>query len=180
MVRISSCIVLSGTVLLSACVVAPPARPGIVGMPGKDKSLEAFQQDDVACRQYASQAIGYGSPVAAADQSAVNSAAAGTLLGAAAGAAIGAATGNAAAGAAIGAGSGLELGSAAGVSAAQYSGEAVQRQYDVSYAQCMVARGDTVSSPAPIAVPYPVYAPYYYGPVYPYPTYYLGYYHRGW
>jgi hypothetical protein len=182
MSRVASLMALSGTLLLGACVVVPPSEPGIVAMPGKDKTLEAFQQDDAACRQYASQAIGNRSPAAAANESAVTSGAAGTVLGAAAGAAIGAAAGNPAAGAAIGAGSGLVLGSAAGVNAAQLSGDAAQRQYDISYAQCMVSKGDTIASPQPAAVPYPVYPPYYYPPpyAYPYPPYYPGYYYPPW
>src|SRR5579885_2074587 len=97
---------LLGTLALGACAVGPPAGPSVAALPGKDKSLEAFQQDDAACRQYAAQTLGGVSPADAANQSMANSAVAGTLLGAAAGAAIGAAAGNPAAGAAIGAGSG--------------------------------------------------------------------------
>jgi hypothetical protein len=175
---------------LGACAVGPPAGPSVAALPGKDKSLDAFQQDDAACRQYASETLGNISPTDAANQSLANNAAAGTLLGAAAGAAIGAAVGNPAAGAAIGAGSGLVLGTASGAGAADYSASEVQRGYDISYAQCMTSRGDQVPAMASAgpaggpyaagAYPYPppayAYAPYppypaYYAYPYPYPYY---------
>jgi len=175
---------LLGSLALGACAAGPPTGPSVAALPGKDKSLEAFQQDDAACRQYASQTVGNASPADAANQSMANSAAAGTLLGAAAGAAIGAAAGNPGLGAAIGAGSGLVLGSASGAGAADYSAASVQQGYDVSYAQCMTARGDqvpTMASGAPAAgayaggqYPYPPPA-YAYAPYPPYPAYY-GYY----
>ncbi len=104
---------------LNACVVAPPAGPSLMALPGQGKTFEAFQQDDVVCRQYAWQQTGGASPGAAASQSAVGSAVVGTALGAAAGAAIGAASGAAGAGAAIGAGAGLLAGSAIGANNAR-------------------------------------------------------------
>jgi hypothetical protein len=170
---------LLGTLALGACAVGPPAGPSVAALPAKDKSLEAFQQDDAACRQYAGQTVGYASPADAANQSTANSAITGTLLGAAAGAAIGAAVGNPAAGAAIGAGSGLLLGTASGAGAAGYSAASVQQGYDVSYAQCMTSRGNQVpamASAGPAAgpyaggpYPYPPPAAYAYAP---YPAYY--------
>jgi OmpA family protein len=174
---------LLSTLAVGACAVGPPPGPSVAALPGKDKSLEAFQQDDAACRSYAAQTLGGVSPTDAANQSMANSAAAGTLLGAAAGAAIGAAAGNPALGAAIGAGSGLVLGSASGAGAADYSAASAQRGYDISYAQCMTSRGDQVASggaPGPYpagypAGPYPYPPPYAYAPYpYPYPYYYPG------
>ena len=44
--------------LLSACVVPPPAGPSVGAMPPKDKDAAQFQQDDVTCRQYAAQMLG--------------------------------------------------------------------------------------------------------------------------
>jgi outer membrane lipoprotein SlyB len=156
---------------LGGCAVAPPTGPAVMALPGKDKTFEAFQADDVACRQYASAQIGYGAPAEAATQSAVGSAALGTALGAAAGAAIGAAAGNPAMGAAIGAGSGLVVGGAAGAGAAQASGSALQWRYDMGYLQCMSAKGENVQ--AALAA-YPTYPGYAYYPAYypPYPPYY--------
>ncbi len=154
---------------LGACAVPPPTGPTVMALPGKGKDFTAFQQDDLVCRQYASAQIGYGSPAQAATQSAVGSAVVGTALGAAAGAAIGAAAGNPAAGAAIGAGSGLVMGSAVGAGTAYASAGAVQQRYDIGYAQCMVARGDTIQPPPTSATGYPY-------PAYPYSPYYPGYY----
>src|SRR5271166_647398 len=168
---------------LNACVVAPPPGPSVMALPGQGKNFEAFQQDDVACRQYAWQQTGGASPGAAASQSAVGSAVAGTALGAATGAAIGSASGAAGAGAAIGAGAGLLAGSAIGANnaAAAYGG--VQQLYDISYAQCMTAHGNSVQA-APTgyaAYPYPSYAsPYPYYPSYSYPYPYAGYYGPAW
>jgi Glycine-zipper domain len=168
---------------LGACAVGPPAGPSVAALPEKGKSIEAFQQDDSVCRQYAAQLVGYASPADAANQSMANSTVGGTLLGAAAGAAIGAAAGNPAAGAAIGAASGLLLGSSAGAGAANYSAASVQRGYDISYAQCMTSRGNQVPAIAqggPPPGPYAPYAPAYaYAPYpayypYPYPYYYPG------
>ena len=164
---------------LAGCAVAPPPGPSIAAMPGQGKSFEAFQADDAVCRQYAEQQTGLA-PQDAANQSFVGSTALGTVLGAAAGAAIGAAAGNPAMGAAIGAGSGGVLGAGYGAGAAQYSAGSVQQRYDIGYAQCMSAKGNSVSQPAAqtayAAGPsygYPGYYPYY--PAYPYyygPAYY--------
>ena len=160
-----------GMLALTGCAVAPPTGPSVMALPAKDKTFAEFQQDDGSCRQYASAEIGDVSPAAAAQQSAVNSTALGTVAGAAAGAAIGAAAGNPALGAAIGAGSGLVLGGAAGANAADLSGAELQRRYDMSYLQCMSAKGESVPTtlpPAAYAYGYPYYPyPYaypYYGP----------------
>jgi hypothetical protein len=159
-----------GALSLAGCAVAPPTGPDVMVLPGKDKSLESFQQDDAACRQYASAQIGYASPAEAATESAVGSTALGTVLGGAAGAAIGAATGNPAAGAAIGAGGGFLTGGAGGLGAAQESGISLQRRYDMGYLQCMSAKGENVPTASAAAPAYPYYPPYYY-PYYPYPYY---------
>ncbi len=156
-----------GTLALAGCAAAPPSGPSVMALPAKGKTFADFQQDDGSCRQFASVQIGGVSPAAAAQQSAINSTAVGTVVGAAAGAAIGAAAGNPALGAAIGAGSGLVVGGAAGADAAQLSGTELQRRYDMSYLQCMSAKGESV----PTSLPPPSYA----YPSYPYP-YYYGYY----
>src|SRR4051794_24993429 len=136
----------SATALLAlgACTVPPPAGPSVMALPGQGKDFAVFQQDDMACREFAWQQTGGASPSAAASQSAAGSAAVGTVLGAAAGAAIGAAAGNPGAGAAIGAGTGLLAGSAVGANNAAATYGSVQQYYDVSYSQCMIAHGNTV------------------------------------
>lgn len=176
MIRIARSVTLVGALALGACAVAPPTGPSVMALPAKDKSFEAFQQDDNACRQYASAQIGFGSPAQAATQSAVNSTVLGTVLGGAAGAAIGAAAGNPALGAAIGAGTGLVFGGAAGANAAGLSQADLQRRYDIGYIQCMTAKGESVPQGLPAyagpgGYPYPYYA---YGYGYPYYPYYYG------
>ncbi len=170
--RVGHSVMPLGLVLfVGACAVAPPG-PTVVGIPGPGKSLAAFQQDDLACRNYAAAQTGYANPAQAATQSAVGSAAVGTALGAAAGALLGAASGHPGVGAAIGAGSGLLLGSAVGANNANASAGSIQGAYNAGYTQCMVSRGDTVERPPAYAAAYPVYPYPYAYPVYPaYPAY---------
>ena len=52
--------------IATACAVPPPAGPSVMALPGQGKNFEAFQQDDVACRQYAWQQTGGTAPGAAA------------------------------------------------------------------------------------------------------------------
>lgn len=170
--RITS-IGVSGAVVLAlcGCAVEPPTGPSVAVMPGQGKSFDQFRYDDISCRQYASQASGGAYSAQSATNNAVGTAAVGTVVGAAAGALIGAAAGNAGAGAAIGAGTGLLGGSAIGASGASYSAGSLQQQYDISYMQCMVSKGNQVpQQPAVVQAPYPVYVapppPYYYGPGY--------------
>jgi hypothetical protein len=128
--------------LLSACATVPTG-PSVMVLPGVGKPFDQFQVDDVLCRQFAQTQTGVP-PGEAGKQSAINTAALGTLLGAGAGAAIGAAAGDAGLGAAIGAGSGLLFGTASGAEAGAGAGRSLQRRYDVSYMQCMYAKGHQV------------------------------------
>jgi len=120
-----------------------PTGPSVMVMPGSGKTFEAFQVDDAVCRQWAAQQTGTTTNKAATE-STVGGAAIGTLVGAAAGAALGAAAGNPAIGAAAGAGVGLLGGTAIGASRADAYGGSVQRRYDMSYTQCMYAKGNQV------------------------------------
>lgn len=165
MPRATLCLVVGGTLLLTACAVPPPG-PTVMVVPGPGKNFQQFQREDMGCRQYADQQTGYGGSAAAANQAGVGSAILGTGLGAAAGALLGAAAGNPGAGAAIGAGSGLLLGSAAGANGSAAAGAGIQQAYDIAYTQCMVANGNRLPA-APAPYPY-AYAPY--GPG-PYPGY---------
>ena len=122
---------------LSACAVAPPQGPSVMALPAQGKSFEAFQQDDMACRSYATQQTGGASATQAANNSAVGSALLGTALGAGVGAALGSVGGAVGAGAAIGGATGLLAGSAIGAGNAQASGGNVQARYDTAYTQCM-------------------------------------------
>jgi hypothetical protein len=157
---------------LSACAVAPPQGPSVMALPAQGKSFEAFQQDDMACRGYATQQTGGASAAQAANNSAVGSAVLGTALGAGLGAALGSVGGAVGAGAAIGGATGLLAGSAIGAGNAQASGGNVQARYDTAYTQCMYSRGDSVQgAPSGYAAGYgygyPAYGPAYYpGPYY--------------
>ena len=145
---------------LGGCAVAPPTGPSVAVMPGPGVSYSVFQADDSSCRAAAAQSIGYSSPTQAANQAAVGSAVVGTAVGALAGAAIGSVSGNVGAGAAIGAGTGLLVGSAAGANNAQASAYDLQRQYDITYMQCMASMGNKVPPMPPEAAG--GYAPGYY------------------
>lgn len=160
---------------LGACAVAPPQGPSVMALPAAGKSFEAFQQDDMSCRGYASQMTGGASSAQAANNSAVGSAVVGTALGAGVGAALGSVGGAMGAGAAIGGATGLLAGSAIGAGNAQASSGNVQGRYDTAYTQCMYSRGNTVqSAPSGYAASYP--APGYPAGYYPAPYYGPGYY----
>lgn len=167
---------------LAACAVPPPSGPSVMALPADGKNFAVFQQEDMACRNYAYQMSGGQQQANAGTDRAVGSAVVGTALGAAAGAALGSLSGQMGAGAAIGGTAGLLVGGAAGAGNAQASYAGQQQQYDVTYTQCMYAKGNTVqSAPATgYAAGYPGYGTYSgypgYAPTYPgYPTGYPGY-----
>jgi hypothetical protein len=138
-------------------------------MPQTGESFAKFQGDDASCRNYAQ--TNSGNPAAqqqAETNTAVGTAAIGTVLGAGAGALLGAASGHAGAGAAVGAGAGLLGGAAVGSNNAAAEGAGAQRQYDVAYAQCMVAKGNTIQGQQPVAVYAPPPPPVAYVQPYPY------------
>jgi Glycine-zipper domain len=152
-------VALLAAIPLAACVaVPPPSGPTVVAMPRSGESLNQFQANDLACRNYAQiRTAPPGATQAAANRSVVGSAAVGTAVGAAGGALLGAASGNAGAGAAIGAGAGLLTGTAVGASNAGAIAGGAQAQYDMAYAQCMTSKGDVIENPSPVAVTAPAY-----------------------
>lgn len=164
--RKNQIIALSGVALaLTACAVPLPTGPSVVALPPKGGDYANFQQQDASCRQNAAASTGYANPAVAANQAAAGTVALGTLAGAGLGAALGAVAGNAGAGAAIGAGTGALVSGGAAANAGAASGFGVQRQYDITYAQCMTAAGNEVQLPEPdVAVAY--VPPPFYGPVY--------------
>jgi Glycine-zipper domain len=129
---------LAAALLLGACTTMP-SGPSVMVLPGSTKSFDQFRLDDYECREFASSQIGGATAQQAATDSAVKSAAIGTAIGAAAGAAIGGERG-----AGVGAGTGLAMGTLAGTGAAEQSGYELQRRYDMSYSQCMYAKGNRV------------------------------------
>ena len=131
---------LLGVLGLSSCATMPTG-PSVMVMPSPGKTFEAFQAEDMTCRQWAAQQTGI-TPNDTANQNLFTSAAIGTVLGAGLGAAIGAASGNPGVGAAIGAASGAVGGTAVGAGPAYASGWEVQRRYDMAYQQCMYTKGN--------------------------------------
>ncbi len=131
-----------GALALAGCAVVPNG-PSVRVMPPPGKPFEVFVSEDQYCQSYARQTLGT-SPQEAANASAVGSAVAGTALGAAAGALIG---GNSR-GAGTGAGIGLLMGSAIGTDESARSGYSAQRRYDISYEQCMYAKGNVLPGQA--------------------------------
>jgi uncharacterized protein YcfJ len=159
-------------VVLAGCATEPMG-PTIQVMPAQNKPFEVFQNDQVVCKQYASQQI--AGQVDAANEKGVGAAVLTTALGAGLGAAVGGGRG-----AAIGAGAGGVVGADVGASGSEGAQHSIQRQYNNAYAQCMYSKGNQVVNPAPRPVyvaPQPVYvAPpppaYYYPPPPPPPAYY--------
>jgi hypothetical protein len=123
---------------LAGCVTVPNG-PTVMALPGTGKNFDQFRFDDGSCRQYASEQLGGQTPGSLAEDSGVRSAALGTVIGAVAGAAIGGGHG-----AAVGAGTGLAIGGLSGTAAAGQSAYGGQQRYDVSYQQCMYAKGHRV------------------------------------
>lgn len=130
--------------VLAGCVYVPRG-PSIMVMPGRGKSFERFEYDDVACRDFAASRV--DPDRRAANDAMATSAVVGTAIGAAAGAALGAAAGDPGTGAAVGAGVGLLGGTAAGANEIEYGRWTVQQRYDAAYAECMYARGNRVPVP---------------------------------
>ena len=129
--------------VLAGCATVP-SGPSVMVLPAPGKPFDQFQVDDVNCKWWASQQVGF-TPQETLNQNTAAGAAWGTLIGAGLGAAIGAASGSPGIGAAIGAGSGLLAGTVSGANSGQgYQWEA-QRRYDIAYQQCMYAKGNQVS-----------------------------------
>lgn len=126
--------------LLSGCATGNP-QSTVAAYPAKGQSVEQQQRDMDECRGWAERTTGY-SPAGDTAKGAGIGAAIGALGGAAAGAAIGAATGSPGTGAAIGAAAG-GIGGAGIGGTHQYSKS--KQGFERAYANCMSARGYTVS-----------------------------------
>jgi outer membrane lipoprotein SlyB len=153
-------------VLLAGCATQP-VGPTVAVMPAANKNFDQFQQDQQVCTGYAGQQVGGQA------QAANNQAVGGAILGTALGAGLGAAAGGGP-GAAIGAASGAVAGTALGAGYSGGSGYEIQQRYNIAYAQCMAAHGNTVpTQQAAYNPPPPAYYP---GYAYPYPYYPFGFY----
>ena len=124
---------------LAGCA-STPSGPSVMVLPGSGKSFDQFRADDFECRQFAHAQSGGQAPDQAASTAGVNTAAVGAVVGAAAGAAIGR-SGHAAA---AGAGIGTATGALAGTGAAAQTARTVQGRYDMSFQQCMYAKGHQI------------------------------------
>lgn len=124
-----------GTLLILGGCATMPSGPSVMVLPGTGKSFAQFRADEYVCRQFAQDVVSGVDP----NRSAVGSAVVGAAVGTVAGAVIGGERG-----AAVGAGTGLIVGSAAGTDTARWSAYGMQRQYDISYLQCMYAKGNQV------------------------------------
>jgi Glycine-zipper domain len=148
-------VVLVAMALLTACATVPTG-PMVMVLPGAGKPFDLFQLEDAACRYHAQTQIGI-TPGQEPAQSTISGAAIGTFVGAGLGAAFGAAAGNPEVGAVVGAGTGLLMGTATGAEAGAASARTLQWRYDVSYLQCMHAKGNQV--PGATAAAPPNYVP---------------------
>ncbi len=132
---------IGGLAALLALASGPASAmtPTVQVLPAPNKPPEVFQQDQYVCMQYAEQQSGGTAAQNQAANQAVGSAIVGTILGAGLGAAFGGGRG-----AAIGAASGAVAGTTYGVANAQAAQWSIQQRYDVSYMQCMYAKGNQV------------------------------------
>jgi len=143
--------VLTG-LLLAGCAQTPMG-PTVQVMPGPGKSFDAFQYDQIGCKQFAEQTV--AGQAQNANNRAVGAAAIGPVPGAGLGAAIGGGRG-----AAIGAGSGAIAGTGVGMSSSANEQYSIQQQYDNAFAQCMYAKGDMVPGYGPMMVQAPPPPPF--------------------
>jgi len=151
---------LSVVMVLAGCAETPMG-PRVQVLPAANKPFQVFQQDQVTCKQFATDQV--GGQADHANEIAIGT----TLLGAGLGAGLGAALGGGR-GAGIGAAGGGMLGTAVGVGDTQRDQSAIQQQYDNAYAQCMYAKGNQIVQPQvrPVLQPILIYQapPMAYGP----------------
>ena len=126
---------------LAGCATFPTG-PTLMVLPGRGRTLEQFQSDDLFCRQWAAQQAG-GTSATAPEQTTAASAA-GTAGGEGTRAATSAAVDSSSALGPAGAGSGLAGGTAVGLDASRAEVGSVQWRYDIAYEQCMYAKGHRI------------------------------------
>lgn len=137
--------------VLAGCATTPTG-PRVAVMPSPGKPFEQFAAEDQVCRHFAEQSIGL-SPNDSAARNLAGAAAVGTVIGAAAGAMSGGHEGS-------GAAAGLITGTAVGANQSGYASRDAQRRYDISYEQCMYAKGNQIPGyVAPRQAPYAPAAP---------------------
>lgn len=135
------------TAALAGCSTVP-IGPSVTVMPTKGKPFDLFLREDAECRGYARQSIGTD-PQDAQTRAFAASAATGAVVGAA----VGALSHNAGSGAAVG----LGAGSLFGFGSAENSRYALQQRYDITYQQCMYAKGNEVMPRTSVRYYHPAY-----------------------
>lgn len=140
-IRISVILITGLALALGGCAVTPTA-PGVMVLPGSQKTADQFQADSGACQQQAQALL--ANDAQAANNQAVTSAAVGTVIGAAAGALLGQGSYNPSAAAGWGAGTGLLIGGAMAGGNSQAASYSLQQRFDIAYMQCMYLRGNQV------------------------------------
>lgn len=143
--RCAGAVVLTLPLVLAACAQTPMG-PTVQVMPGVNKPFDAFQTDQVVCKQFAEQAV--AGQAHNANMRGLGAGALTTVLGAGLGAAIGGGRG-----AAIGAASGAVGGGGLGAMTSSNREGSIQEQYNNAYAQCMYSKGNQVPGYAPQAAP---------------------------
>jgi uncharacterized protein YcfJ len=127
---------LAAVALVSGCATTP-FGPTYTAVPPPNKPAAVFDSEDAACRGRAADAV--QGQVAAANNQQVGATLFTAILGTALGATFGGARG-----AAIGAAAGAGAGGIYGVNSAQWQQLSIQQRYNVVYAQCMYARGNSI------------------------------------
>jgi hypothetical protein len=138
--------------MLAGCAQTP-LGPTVQVMPGPGKSFDAFQYDQMSCRQFADQSV--AGQAQNANVRGIGGAALTTALGAGLGAAIGGGRG-----AGIGAAGGALGGAGIGAMSSSGAQIGIQEQYNNAYAQCMYAKGEMVPGYGPMMVQAPPPPPY--------------------
>ncbi|MGH7056771.1 MAG: peptidoglycan-binding domain-containing protein [Acetobacteraceae bacterium] len=147
--RCAGAIAVAVPLVLAACAQTPMG-PTVQVMPGANKPFNAFQTDQVVCKQFAEQAI--AGQAHNANMRGVGAGALTTVLGAGLGAAIGGGRG-----AAMGAAGGALGGGGIGAMASSRGQASIQQQYNNAYAQCMYSKGNQVPGYAPRPEPAATY-----------------------
>ena len=147
---------LASMALLAGCA-STPSGPTVPVLPQPNKPFQAFQQEDVTCKQYAGEQV--RGQAESANAKGVGAAVLGTALGLGLGAAVG---GSHSLG--VGAATGAVGGTAVGAGYSEGERGPIQQQYDIAYSQCMYSQGNQVAWAAPwtgpVAYDFPRTAPY--------------------
>ncbi len=126
------------SVLLAGCATTPMG-PTVPVLPPAGKSLADFDRDEDVCTRYADDRV--AGRVQEANDDQLRRGIIGTAIGAGLGALVGDTKG-----AIIGGTAGAIIG---GTSSADRDRAGLQRRYNIAYAQCMTARGNTVDDRGP-------------------------------